>query len=180
MSRIEQEIVSEFGLPEAPRETKIHRERVREWMKAEDLGAQGALYAYVMDSSYSKRIEPGLTFDDYHRFVMRYFERCIEENPDDEWANSRWDAARDFVSWFRGLWKDPDVPRAALTDLKKWIGEIYKGGDDDIKRCVVDGALEHLFEDSDIARFFGEWKEDGSLIKAYEEALEWKQKADYR
>jgi hypothetical protein len=175
-SGTEQEIVSEFGLPEAPREGKIQRERVRGWMKAQELRSLGALYSFLMDSAYSQRIEPGLNFADYHQFVMRYLGRCIKEDVDDDWADSRWDAARDFVSWFRGLWKDPDVPREALRDLEKWLGELYKDGNEDIKRCIVDGALEHLFEEKDIERFFRGWKKDDVLRQAYAEALEWKQK----
>jgi hypothetical protein len=172
-------IVSEFGLPERPRASIIPKAQVIEWMGADDLEALGALYTFVTDSNYSKRIDPPLTFSEYWDFAARYFERCLRQNPEGEWVHGRYDAGWEIARVFSGVWVDSSVPVSSKSQFKEWLGRQYKQGDVDVKRCIVDAAVEHLFENREIARFFDDWNEDSELRIAYQEASEWSERGGH-
>lgn len=145
--------------------------RVLEWMKSDEIEVLGATSALLEDPTHRQRIELGIPFHDYQRFYLRFFERCIRENPDGEWSDSRYLAAHGLVAWFNGLWKDPQVPRAALNEIKLLLEKLYREGDEEIRCCIVTGALEHLLVNRQILKFFYNWKSDETLRSAYNEAL---------
>jgi len=78
-----------------------------------------------------------------------------------------------MVNIFASLWRDTSVPRPVLTDLKTWLGKLYKEGDQGIRSCIVQATLEHLFELKDIRKFFSDWQNDEVLRVAHDEASEW-------
>src|SRR6266571_4433588 len=170
-------IVDEFGVPNNPRRSVVPKQRVLEWMRADDLEALGALYSFVMKGDYADRVQPSLTFNEYWTFVARYFERCLKENPNGEWAHGRYNAGWDLASWFGKLWNDGSVPLDAKTRIKEWLATQYKRDDADVRRCIVDATLEHLFDNHEIARFFDDWKKDPDLLIAFQEAAEWTNKS---
>jgi len=43
----------------------------------------------------------------------------------------------------------------------------------DVRRCITDAILEHLFERRDITKLFRDWKDHPELGVAYREAREW-------
>ncbi len=143
------------------------------WIRTDDIEALGALCSFLMDQKQVARVNPALTLGDTAGFVTRYLERCFRENPDGDWSDSRYGAARALVAWFVVLWKDKGIDRKELAWLKGWMAKVYRDGDRDIRRCIVDGALEHLFEDREIASFFADWNEDPTLTIACAEASEW-------
>jgi hypothetical protein len=168
------EILNAMGFEaDHPATGPIQREDVRRWMDAPDIEAQGALLDLLMNRSHYLRIDPPLSFEDYHIFVMRYYERCFREDPDGEWSDTRYTAGWGLVNWFKGLWFDSNVPRSALGELKDWLARLYREGDEDVRTCLVTATLEHLFEERDIARFFADWKDDDVLRTAFEEAMDW-------
>lgn len=169
-------IVDEFGLPEKPRHSVVPKQRVLDWMKSDDLEALGALYTFVMKADYASRIQPALSVSEVWEFISRYFERCFRENPTDEWAHGRYNAGWDLASWLGKVWKDDSFTTEARTKIKQWLATQYKNGDTDIKRAIVDATLEHLFENREIARFFGDWSKDPDLSVAFMEAAEWVEK----
>lgn len=65
------------------------------------------------------------------------------------------------------------MPRSILEDLKVWLGGLYKEGDSEIRTCVVQATLEHLFENEQMRNLFSDWRNDEVLAVAYEEASEW-------
>ena len=156
-----------------PSSSLIRQSDVRRWMESRDVEALGALFTLLMNRSHYMRIDPPLSFDEYQSFVMNYYKRCIRENPDGEWADTRYSAGWSLVNWFKGLWYDSEVPRSALEQLKVWMAEMYLDGDEDVRTCLVTATLEHLFEERDIARYFADWRNDEELKKALDEALEW-------
>jgi hypothetical protein len=168
------EITSAFGLGGVPRDRdQVEKAQVVAWMSARDIEALGAICTVIMKKQYAERIVPPLTLGEYQGFLMRYFERCFRENPDGEWTSSRYEAGWQLVSWFVGLWKDSSVPRKTFVGMKRWLANMYETGDADLRRCIVDATLEHLFEKRDIARFFADWEKDPVLAQAYREALLW-------
>jgi len=164
-----QEIEHELMTADAERPLSV--ECVRQWMKTTDLEAMGAVFTLLNEPQHYKRITPPLVFDDYRSFHLRYYERCLRENLEGKWSDSRYIAAHSLVRWFRGLWRDDSIPRAALRELKSLLARLYREGDKGLKTAVVTGALEHLFDDKDIRRFFADWEDDSELRSALQEAL---------
>jgi hypothetical protein len=62
----------------------IPRERVRAWMESGDIEVCRAVHSCLLEEPYSSCIEPLLDFDEYQRFLMRYYERCLREDPGGE------------------------------------------------------------------------------------------------
>jgi hypothetical protein len=176
MTKAIDQIVNAFGDPKHPRHDKIPKAEVLAWMQSADIEVLGAIYRYLDNPLYSSRIEPSLSFDDVYRFILRYYERCFCENPTtSKWTNTRYEVGRDLVRWFNSMWQTVAVPRARLARIKHWLAELYKSGDDELRTCIVNATLEHLFEKPDIAEYFKDWQEDPLLAKAYADALLWSQ-----
>jgi len=164
------EIVAEImGGPE--KSTFVSGDKVKAWMHTDDIEALGALYEFLTEKRFYSRVSPPLSFEDYHLFVVRYYERCLREDPEGQWCNSRYSAGWDLVNWFKGLWQDSYVPRSALWELKEWLARLYKQGDEKLRVCLITATLEHLFEDRSIAKYFADWRKDPELASAYDEAL---------
>jgi hypothetical protein len=159
--------------PQNERSNRIDQSDVVRWMASDDIEALGALFNLLTNAGQSRRIHPPLSFGDYQAFVMRYLDRCFRENPDGEWSDSRYTAGWSLANWFRMLWSDSSVPRSALFELKSWLASLYREADEDLRTCLVNATLEHVFGSKEIARFFADWQEDDVLGKAYADAIEW-------
>jgi hypothetical protein len=166
-------IIEAFGLPENPRVTPVPRANVLEWSKASDLDALGALYSYMMNPSYSKRIAPPLSLDDYIEFVQKYLGRCFVEDRETDWADGRYSAGWSLARWLVILAQEGGPGREAIHRLSRWLSEIYKQGDSSVRRAIVDAALEHAFENPDVRRSFESWNSDPELAVAFSEAVAW-------
>jgi len=81
-----------------------------------------------------------------------------------------------LASWFGRLWDAREKNKRELAEIKEWLAKTYKAVDEVVKRCIVDGTLEHLFEDRKIARYFSDWQEDPVLAIAYREAMDWSER----
>lgn len=143
------------------------------WMNSADIEVQGAVHSLIHESKYYTKIEPYLTFQDYYKFNMAYYARCFRDNPDGEWADTRYEAGWSFTSWFGGIWHDESTPRAALEELRGWLEDIYTNGDEELRDCLITAVFEHLFEDRHIMRFFACWKDDPVMADAYAEAVDY-------
>jgi len=151
--------------------TPLSGEIVSQWMDSSDLETMGAVFALLHTPEQYQRIKPALNFENYRTFHLRYYERCLREDPEGEWCDSRYTAAHSLVAWFTGLWNDETMPREALRQLKSLLARLYLEGDEELKVAVITGALEHLFANRKILRFFADWKSDPHLKAAYFEAL---------
>jgi hypothetical protein len=154
-----------------PKTDVIPLDDLREWMKSRDIEIVGFAYGMMGDARF--RIEPPFPVEEYVGFVKHYYERCLRENPDGDWSDSRYSAGADLVNIFGSLWRDSNVPRPLLGDLKDFLGHLYKGGDEKIRTCIVQATLEHLVEQAPIREFFSDWQKDPTLRIAYEEACLW-------
>ena len=77
------------------------------------------------------------------------------------------------MAWFGGLWDDPSIAKSALSEIKDQLRKLYLEGDSDVRLALIQGTLEHLFENASVCEFFADWLSDPELQKAYEEAAEW-------
>jgi hypothetical protein len=150
----------------------IGAEDVRQWLESNDIEVLGAAFRLLHNPEQYTRVSPPLTFNDYRNFHIKYFARCLREDPKGDWCESRYLAGHSLVRWFKGLWSDQDIPREALAELKALLGQLAKEPDEGLRNCILTAVLEHLFEDEDILAFFSEWKEDRGLRSIYDEARE--------
>jgi hypothetical protein len=127
----------------------------------------------IRDFECAKQVKPPLDFEDYYRFGVPYLERCIEENPNGKWSESRYIAGYDLVKWIVTFWNDATVSRTKLAEIKHRLAELYKRGDAGVRDAVLNAVLEHLFENSQLADFFKDWLTDPILAPVYRDALLW-------
>src|SRR5947207_1115245 len=80
-------------------EKALSGELVRQWMKSSDLETMGAVFKLLNKPEHYNRISPPLVFDDYRPFHLSYYERCLRENPQGVWCESRYLAAYSLVAW---------------------------------------------------------------------------------
>jgi hypothetical protein len=62
---------------------------------------------------------------------------------------------------------------SVLRPIRAELARLYLSGDESQRRCVVDGALEHIFESVTCRPDFDGWKADPLLAVAAQEAAEW-------
>jgi hypothetical protein len=144
---------------------------IQRWIASTDIEILGLTYSLVTNKRF--RIEPPISLSEYVEFIKHYYERCLRENPGGVWSDSSYSAGMDFVNLFATLWRDSSVPRPMLEDLKSWLGHLYKQGDPELRTCIVQASLEHLFEQKEIRKFFSDWRKDEVLAEAHREASEW-------
>lgn len=176
MSESLQEIINRFwATPEnaewVPKTDVIPLADIQRWMVSSDIEILGFASSMLSDGRF--RIEPAVSPGEYVGFVRHYLGRCLKEDPNGEWSDSRYSAGYDLVNIFAALWRDASVPRSELKDLKEWLAGLYKAGDADLRKCLIQASLEHLFEQKEIRQFFSDWRQDALLGAAYAEACEW-------
>lgn len=167
------EVVDTFGLPETPKSGDIDQDRVKVWMNSDDIEVLGALHTFMSKGEYLDRVKPSLSRAELSEFFFRYYERCLRENHEGAWADSRYGAAWDVAAWFKGLWNRGPSERDLQDEIKNWLAALYLNGDERLRRCIVDGALEHMFEEKGVRAHFADWRKDTRLAIAYMEACQW-------
>ena len=171
-----QEIIAKLWVtPEhsewTPKTDVVPLNDIQRWTASDDIEILG--FTYHLLSNRRFRIEPPISLREYVEFMKRYYERCLRENPDGEWSDSSYSAGMDLVNIFVAFFRDSAVPRSVLADLKNWLAQLYKAGDSELRTCLINATLEHMFEQKEIREFFSDWKSDQMLAVAYEEASEW-------
>jgi hypothetical protein len=154
-----------------PKTSVVPLNEVQLWMTSDDIEVLGFVDSVIHEHRF--RIEPPLPTGEYVKWVKHYCGRCFRENPDGEWSDSSYSAGSELVRIFIVLWDNEAVPRSALQDLKNWIAETYKSGDQRLRTCIVHATLEHLFERKPIRQYFSDWQSDAELVRAYREASLW-------
>ena len=168
-----QAIRTAFGGEDPSRAGTISKEQVLQWMRSPDLTVRGCVYEMIAEPERAQHVKPPLEFEDYYDFVVPYLEQCIEEDPDLEWAESRYLAGHALVAWIVDFWNHKSVPRKRIAEIKKRLVALYKRGDADVRDAVVNAVLEHLFEHRELAEYFKDWQADPILARAYHDALLW-------
>src|SRR5579864_4512188 len=87
------------------RETTVSHDFVSACMNTDDLEVLGALYGFVGESRYAKRISPPLQRGELLDFLKLYFGRCLREDPQPadflaQRSMTRYAASWDLVRWY--------------------------------------------------------------------------------
>ena len=167
-------IRSAFGGEDPTKSRLVARAQILGWMRSSDIEVRGALYSKITNTECIKHIEPPLQFDDYFDFVIPYLEQCIEQDPDGDWSDSRYLAGHALVGWIKDFWnRKNEVPREKIAEIKDRLANLYRRGDGGVRDGLINGVLEHLFENRELARYFKDWERDPVLAHAYSEASLW-------
>lgn len=165
------QIVGELKAPVANRKT-VPQSEVRKWMESTDVDTLGATYVFLSKPEHVERVVPLLSFDSVFEFMLRYYEFCLRDNPQSKWANSAYSAGHDLVGWFVRMW-DEGLDRRYFDIIKSRLSSIYISGSRELKTCIENGIIEHLFEKEPIRNFFSDWKSDPQLRPAFEQGMLW-------
>jgi len=157
----------------------VPKEAVLECMQATDSQVQGCVFSMISNPANVSHIAPELQLEEVFPFALAYLERCIQEDHDLEWVESRYLAGHALVGLITSLWNDRLNSHSQLTKAKERLASLYKRGDSGIRDAVLNGVLEHLFEVDGLTAFFKDWKDDPTLAVAYERALAWKREGSF-
>lgn len=151
----------------------IEADQIRKWFNSTDIHLLGALYSLIVEPAGFERVHPPISFEDFYDFLLRYWGRCIVENPASDWADSNYTAAHDAANFMR---LSNDETRLTFTHkkrFKEWLERLYLEGSDSVRTCIVTGFLEHLLEIPGWRELFDSWRENPRLSRALSEATEW-------
>ncbi len=152
----------------------IPRTKIYQWMQCKDIDIMGITADFVTWASYIERIDEEIEQKDLEAFLFKYYERCLIEDPDSDWAETRYGVGWVINAWFRAVPQDVDPATSSfIAHLKDWLTEVYLKSGKDIRQAIVGGALEHILEQKRWWDFFQDWKDNPSLLPAYERAMEW-------
>jgi hypothetical protein len=166
-----QDIIAELVRPDDdPR--PIPAATVRKWMSTTDPEVRGATSSLLYVYRHYRRITPPLDFDEAFDWLLQYWEFCLRSNPKGEHVDGRWSAGNDMMFWFVGLW-DEGADRKYFERIKALLANLYVTGQRNLKVCIEQAVVEHLFEREEIREFFADWKDHPRLGPAYEAGLEW-------
>jgi hypothetical protein len=163
-----EEIVAELERSEG----SISHVKIREWMSTTDLDAMGAVYALLSEPAHSARISPPIDKYEVSAFLRRYFDRCITENPESEWSDSRYSAGWDLAHWLRHWAKSKDLDLVELDRWTRWLGELYRKGDEAIRLAIETATLEHVLGEPAVRELFADWLKDPVLAEGYRRSLD--------
>jgi len=150
----------------------IQKEMVLQWMSSEDLSVRGALY--MLTNKAWSYIKPELSMQEQCAFMRRYLIECLEKNQskEDELVHSGFEAAWEIASWMKHLRKIKGTA-TILPDIIADLERLYRKANEETRNRITTGALEHIFEDSELVPLFEKWRRDPDLRTAYSAALEW-------
>ena len=152
-------------------EDPISRQQVREWIESVDsVEVDALLYGLTRDAW--NRIEPHLESGETCAFILRYFLRCIREDPSGGVALSRYDAAGELERWFDYL-AERDDARGILQGVVTEVTNLFLTSDDKIRGAIETGFLEHVLEQRQLRHFFSHWAYEERMQDAWRHALEW-------
>jgi hypothetical protein len=167
-------VVDAFGTPEEPTSKAVLKDDVIRWARDGTEEALGALHAYLTKNTYSERVLPMVSAEERWGILSKCYSLSLRNNPTGEWSLSRYEAMWAFAGWYSSLWSLPETTSAALRQQgKSWFRDEYLQGSDESRVAMVNGALEHLFEDKRISKYFDDWRQHPLLSSAYANAQQW-------
>jgi len=154
-------------------ESRIPKDDIVAGIHSEDTELAGVIYDIVTTDKLRRRIEPPLSDEELDKLLPEYFERSILTDPTGKWTLTRYGAAWEAQDCILDTWEKEGGSSESFTTWKKWMEKLYRDGDEGIKRAIVDGILEHLFERKGLRQSFADWQADSDLKTAYDEAQLW-------
>jgi hypothetical protein len=105
-------------------------------------------------------------------FIRRYLLRCILEDPKGGRAFSRHEGAGILEEWFDNL-AEMEGTGDILLGVVTAVTDLFLSGDDQVRRAIETGFLEHVFDQRKLRHLFSDWAYDERLQDAWQHALAW-------
>jgi hypothetical protein len=173
----QREEVSPRELAEAVRDRMLRDERmswqeVASWARSGDIELMGAAYDALMSTT---GIEGNVDGPEAERFLVTYLLAAIEGKMEraEVFVIQPYIAAHELVHLYRHWRGRSPRPADQLRTIREALARLYLAGGEQQRRRVVDGFLEHVFEEPACRPDFDGWKSDAQLAVAVEEAMEW-------
>lgn len=144
---------------------------LQQFAQSEDFTELALLYDFITGRS-SKFIEQDVLerFSDF--FIPDFLLKCMQHNPQDQWAYTSYTAAWEAFGWFVRSHRENEAamlhPRSKLFKFSKSLSKLYLSGDGKTKEMIIIGFLEHILFRKGCKVYFNSWKKDPDLKKAIE------------
>lgn len=153
----------------------IDKSKVLEWKKSEDEDVLQLLF-HAITYEFA-RIQPSLSRAEYGDLLLRVFAVMVRRKAEKRtpYALSPYEIGYLFACWATEAIGDSAQPEniEVLNRGREVLGALYQSGDESQRRIIVNGTLEHLFENAEIRQLFAGWQTDVNLLPAFEVAREW-------
>jgi hypothetical protein len=153
----------------AGKAAQFKKSDVLAWLASEDRGQLGSAFSFLSDPALFEKIEPSLVAGDVIPHLLRYTGMCLEQDQEDEKADSPFAAAFNLGDHYELLLQEGDTKLASM--IENWLEKKYLSGDTRIKDCIAHGVLEHIFGNSEARKRFASWAKNPELKAAYNAAV---------
>ncbi|AVP96196.1 hypothetical protein C7S18_02860 [Ahniella affigens] len=162
-------MMSEHSLPQSIQYLlqveQLNGEHVLSLLEPADLDTQGALFDLLQQESFWDRINPSLDHAVLDRLYIEYLLQCVIQGRESDWCESRYLACYGLNAIIRDRFQNNDL--AGFTELQQALARLYRDFGEPVRDAVVNGCLEHLFDDPAIRAAFSDWQSDAVLHEAY-------------
>lgn len=150
---------------------------VRDAMQSNDIAVMGIACAII--TNHNHRCVPALNPDDCYQFLVRYFLRCVKDNPDPtDTVHSRYDAARHLCRLLELWHRLPHRPADPIDSIVDGVTQLFRAGDAALQTAIETGFLEHVFHTAELVSLFGHWKDEPVFKAAYDNAMQFARTVD--
>lgn len=108
---------------------------------------RGIVYDVLTDSRLS-RLHSTLSREDTLRFVKDYWMMCLVDDPDSEWADSRYSVAGEV----RRFIISDDISQEVKDEIVDWLISCYQAGSSEIRLALETACFEHLPKSSPVVK----------------------------
>jgi hypothetical protein len=134
---------------------------------------------YEAVTSEGVRIEPLFEASDANGFLLKYFIKCIEaadktdflSRADVDDPHSPYQAASELVGLIKFAFQSNEG-ETLKSEAVSAITNLYDHASENVRKCIVAGVLEHLFQWPELCELFVGWRDHPERCQALEYALE--------
>lgn len=151
---------------------KIPKEKILEWQKVEDDRITGFLVYILTERKYTKKVEPFLDFYDCYPFLLNGYIKCMQMYFDDDYFATSHMAGYELRNLIEHFWNYEYICEKEIVKIRKEIKdrlahECLKA-DRKYADILINGLLEHLFDNRTIKNYFKDWQKHKKLKIFYE------------
>jgi hypothetical protein len=152
---------------------RLSWEEVASWARSGNVELMGAAFQAL--TSIADNIDGDIDGVEAERFIVTYLILVIEGRGGtaDVFQMQPYLAAHEIARLYKNWRGQALPPEDTLKYVRNELFRLYVSGDEKQRRRIVDGAIEHIFEETSCRTDFGDWKDSPIAAKAIEEAMEW-------
>lgn len=149
----------------------IDPDKVINWSKNDNLEVKGIVYSILTDKDRYSRLSHPIDSKFSFQFCLDFLLLCMTNSHDGDWVLTRYTAAYELLRLYSHISNESDGRKIKV--IKKRLEDIYISGAEKDRRVIVNGFLEHLFENVEYRKHFIDWNDHPILQTPYREAMAW-------